>query len=110
MGRFGEAMNVTGQNAQVCDTGDIEFDVGAFLSDAQSPEISDASLFVASGLRAAQSAPSSHRRMILTDLADVLCCSADELNFLFMEPSVAANDSDPVGMPDFRASLLAAVQ
>ncbi|MGB3456500.1 MAG: hypothetical protein WBG08_02270 [Litorimonas sp.] len=61
--------------------------------------------FVLSGLRAARVAQAAHRRTILTDLAGVLGCSADELGFLFRDPVVAANDSDPVAMPDYRRML-----
>ncbi|WP_298913268.1 hypothetical protein [uncultured Algimonas sp.] len=61
--------------------------------------------FVTSGLRAARGAQASHRRSILKDLADVLGCSADELGFLFLDPVIAANDSRPVEMPDYRTRL-----
>ncbi|MEM7730147.1 MAG: hypothetical protein AAF311_12875, partial [Pseudomonadota bacterium] len=61
--------------------------------------------FVLSGLRAARGAQPAHRRTILTDIARVLGCNADELGFLFRDPVVAANDSDPVAMPDYRRKL-----
>lgn len=61
--------------------------------------------FVMSGLRAARSAHPNLRRTILGDLAQVLGCTADELDFLFCDPVVAANDSDPVIMPDYRRML-----
>ena len=88
---------------------DAAVDLDAIHAFADSAEVTDATLFVASGLRAAKGAPTPHRRLILTDLAHVLGCSADELDFL--EPALAANDSNPaVVMPDFRTTLLAAAQ
>lgn len=70
------------------------------------PDLCATNSFVASALRAAKGTQSAHRRIILTDVARVLSCSADELDFLFNNPVMAANDSDPVAMPDYRASLL----
>lgn len=61
--------------------------------------------FILSGLRAARGAHPNLRRTILTDLAHVLGCSAEELDFLFCDPVIAANDSDPVIMPDYRRML-----
>lgn len=75
------------------------------LDYADHPDLSDPGQFIASGLRAAQAASIGHRRTILNDVASVLGCNADELGFLFMDPVVAANDSHPVMMPDFRASM-----
>lgn len=75
------------------------------LTAADTPDMNDSGIFVASGLRAARGTSAIHRRTILTDLASVLDCDADELGFLFIDPVIAANDSDPVVMPDFRASM-----
>lgn len=69
------------------------------------PETSAENVFVASGLHAAIGMQTPGRRMVLTDVAQVLSCSADALDFLFDTPVMAANDSDPVAMPDYRASL-----
>ncbi|MGB6229295.1 MAG: hypothetical protein WBF53_04110 [Litorimonas sp.] len=80
-----------------------EFD--DLLSSADGPQTTDTGLFIASGLRAARGAQASRRRTILTDVASVLRCNPDELDFLFMDPVLAANDSDPVAMPEFRASF-----
>lgn len=77
----------------------------ALLDAAEKTDLSDSGLFIASGLRAARGTSAAHRRTILTDLANVLQCGPDELDFLFLNPVMAANDSDPVTMPDFRASL-----
>jgi len=75
------------------------------LDDADIPDLSNSGMFIASGLRAARGAQTTLRRTILNDVANVLQCSPDELGFLFMDPVMAANDSDPVMMPDFRATL-----
>ena len=72
-------------------------------SEAHGPCASDQ--FITSGLRAARGANPNLRRTILTDLAQVLGCSVDELGFMFCDPIVAANDSDPVVMPDYRRLL-----
>lgn len=68
-------------------------------------DLCDTRHFVASALRAAQVMQSAHRRTILTDLAGVLSCETAELDFLFINPVVPANDIDPVAMPDYRATL-----
>ena len=59
--------------------------------------------FIASGLRAARHAAADTRRRILRDVAAVLGCEAGDLDFMFIAPSVAANDADPVTMPDYGA-------
>lgn len=73
------------------------------MSETHGPCASDQ--FITSGLRAARGANPNLRRTILTDLAKVLGCSVDELGFMFCDPVVAANDSDPVIMPDYRRML-----
>lgn len=75
------------------------------IDDAQSGEMCDVSAFIGSGLRAARHSKPHARRSILRDVATVLGCEAAELDFLFAAPCLAANDSDPVIMPDFRARL-----
>lgn len=79
--------------------------IDIILDDADIPDLSNSGMFIASGLRAARGAQTSLRRTILNDVANVLQCSPDELGFLFMDPVIAANDSDPVMMPDFHATL-----
>lgn len=76
------------------------------IATSDTPDLCASNSFVASALRAAKVTQVPHRRIILTDVASVLSCSADELGFLFHDPVIAANDSDPVEMPDYRASLL----
>lgn len=76
------------------------------IATSDAPDTCATNSFVASALRAAKGTQVSHRRIILTDVASVLSCSADELGFLFNDPAMAANDWDPVEMPDYRASLL----
>jgi len=61
--------------------------------------------FLESALSAAIATPGHSRRVILTDVAELLSCSPDALDFLFNAPVMVANDSDPVEMPDYRASL-----
>lgn len=78
----------------------------SLIAGSDTPDLCASNSFVASALRAAKGTQTSHRRIILTDVASVLSCSADELDFLFNDPIMAANDSDPVAMPDYRASLL----
>jgi len=73
---------------------------------AECAEFCETNTFVASALRAANGAPSPHRRVILTEVAGLLSCGAEDLDFLFDGPVIAANDSDPVAMPDFRAALM----
>ncbi|MFB9373577.1 hypothetical protein ACFFUB_06360 [Algimonas porphyrae] len=101
-------MDLSGNTVPFAAHSGEDCDLYAIHAAAEIADMTDATLFVASGLRAARGAPTIHRRLILTDLAQVLGCNPGELDFLFMEPTIAANDSDPVGMPDFRASLLAA--
>ena len=84
-------------------TPNARFDI--ILDDAEMPDMSDSSLFIASGLRAADGAQTTLRRTILNDVTNVLRCSPDELSFLFMDPVIAANDSESVEIPDFRATL-----
>lgn len=76
------------------------------IATSDEPDVCATNSFVVSALRAAKGTQVSHRRIILTDVASVLSCSADELGFLFNDPTMAANDSNPVEMPDYRASLL----
>lgn len=75
------------------------------IATSDTPDLCASTSFVASALRAAKDSRVPLRRTILSDVASVLSCSADELGFLFNEPIVAANDSDPVAMPDYRDSL-----
>lgn len=76
------------------------------IAASDTPDLCASNSFVASALRAARATQATyHRRIILTDVASLLSCSADELDFLFNAPIMAANDSDPVAMPDYRASL-----
>lgn len=75
------------------------------IAASDKPETSAENHFVASALRAAVGTQAPSRRIILTDIAEVLSCSSDALDFLFDTPVMAANDSDPVAMPDYRASL-----
>lgn len=78
------------------------------IATSDKPELCASHSFVASALRAAKATQVQDRTTILTDVATVLSCSADELGFLFYDPLIAANDSDPVPveMPDYRMSLL----
>ena len=75
------------------------------VEEADAPPQCASEQFVCSGLRAARVAHATNRRTILGDLSDVLGCSPDELGFLFTDPVIAANDSDPVIMPDYRRWL-----
>jgi hypothetical protein len=75
------------------------------IAESDLPDSCASVKFVQSGLRAARVAQPAHRRTILTDLAGVLGCSPDELGFMFRELVLAANDSDPVAMPDYRRML-----
>lgn len=75
------------------------------IATSDTAELSVENAFVASALRAAVGSQAQGRRVILTDIAEVLSCSPDALDFLFDTPVMAANDSDPVAMPDYRASL-----
>lgn len=79
------------------------FKMLTLASDA--PDMSAATNFVASALRAVKGTSAPMRRTILTDIAATLSCSADELDFLFNDPVIAANDSDPVEMPDYGETL-----
>lgn len=75
------------------------------IATSDTPDLCASNTFVASALRAAKDSRVPLRRLILSDIASVLSCSADELGFLFNEPVIAANDSDPMAMPDYRTSL-----
>ena len=79
--------------------------IGTLLAEADWPDTCEAGQFVASGLRAARTARTPARPAILSDIARVLGCRADELEFLFGERYAPANDADPISMPDFRAVL-----
>ncbi len=68
--------------------------------------------FVVSSLRAAIFSNQMTRRKILADVADVLECQAEDLEFLFLnidEPVQAAPTQD-VMVPDFRTELLAVAE
>lgn len=82
---------------------DVCLDTIIDMSETQGPCPTEQ--FIMSGLRAARGANPNLRRTILMDLAHVLGCSVDELGFMFCEPVFAANDSDPVVMPDYRRML-----
>ena len=75
------------------------------IEGARSGEACEHSDFIKSGLRAARYSKPHARRSILGDVARVIGCEASELDFLFDMPCMAANDSDPIVMPDFRARL-----
>lgn len=75
------------------------------IAASDTPDASAENVFVASALRVAIGTQAPIRRVILTDVAELLSCSPDALDFLFDTPVMAANDSDPVAMPDYRASL-----
>lgn len=75
------------------------------VDDAEYPKLCNTSTFLDSALRAAKSTNASHRRVILTDVAGLLSCGAEDLDFLFDCPVIAANDTDPVMMPDYRLHL-----
>jgi hypothetical protein len=76
------------------------------IDGAEFPDLCETNTFVVSALSAAKSTQASHRRAILTDVAGLLSCGAEDLDFLFDGPVIAANDSDPVAMPDFRTTLM----
>lgn len=105
---FGETLVKSRDALWETATDSFSVDLKTLLSEADVPDATDTGLFIRSGLRAARGAQTVQRRSILTDVAKVLDCSAEELGFLFMDPVMAANDSDPVAMPDFRASIRAA--
>ena len=75
------------------------------MDDAAPPDGCDASRFVTSSLRAARHSKGGARQPILSDVADLIGCRAEDLAFLFRTPTFAANDTDPVIMPDYRAHL-----
>ena len=77
--------------------------VAALYEHGQAPAPCSRADFIASGLRAARHAAADTRRRILRDVAAVLGCEAGDLDFMFIAPSVAANDADPVTMPDYGA-------
>jgi len=79
--------------------------LNALIETAEMRTSNQSESFVFSALRAAKGTQSSHRRTILTDVAQVLSCRAEDLDFLFNTPVMAANDSDPVAMPDYRETL-----
>ena len=68
--------------------------------------------FVSSALRAAQSSPQQARVKIMSDVADILGCAADDLDFLFQERVVpiARSTNYEVMVPDFQTQLLAAAE
>jgi len=65
--------------------------------------------FVISGLRAATSANAIARRKILSDVAELLSCKSEDLDFLFtnFERSASSSASYEVMVPDFQTELLA---
>lgn len=73
---------------------------------SESPTEAD---FVMSGLRAASSANLIMRRKILSDISDILDCSAEDLEFLFTDFSAPASKAPnyEVMVPDFQNALLA---
>ena len=77
----------------------------ALLAAADGPEGCAEDDFVASGLHAARHSRGASRQAILCDVARVLGCGPGDLAFLFAAPLGAANDSDPVHMPDYRQAL-----
>lgn len=79
----------------------------SLIDNAQAAETRIEAQFVDSGLRAAKASRSAHRSAILSDLASVLGCAAGDLDFLFDAPHLAANDRDPIVMPDYRDALCA---
>ena len=90
--------------------------LGDVINDAHVQSRSDFTDFVYSGLRAASSCRRLTRSAILADVAAVLACRPDELNFLFsdgsevfpVESSVAVNapTSDDLRVPEFRDMLM----
>lgn len=76
------------------------------IDGAEFPDVCETNAFVVSALRAANQTDVAHRRVILSDVAGLLSCGAEDLDFLFDGPVIAANDSDPVAMPDFRTALM----
>lgn len=79
--------------------------IKTLIEDALSPVECSSTKFIGSALKAALSTPSPRRRSILADVADVLSCAPEELDFMFLDPVYAANDVDPVGFPDYRQTL-----
>ena len=77
----------------------------ALLDEAVGPQDCEAGRFIDSGLRAARHSHRVARPAILADVAGLLECSVEDLGFLFAEPLSAANDTDPVTMPDYRNAL-----
>ena len=73
--------------------------------DADSPHDTQADAFLQSAFRAARSTRFDHRRAILSDVEALLRVEPGALNFMFAEPTRAANDTDPVIMPDYRDAL-----
>lgn len=76
------------------------------------PEQQPETDFILSGIRAAISANLVTRRRILSDVADVLGCKAQDLEFLFVDfgKSAQPNASYEVMVPDFQSELLAAAE
>ena len=71
------------------------------------PEPQAESDFIISGLRAASSANSITRRKILSDIADIMACKSQDLEFLFNENPVSATQKYEVMVPDFQTELFA---
>ena len=68
--------------------------------------------FVLSSLRAAIFSNLITRRKILSDVADVLGCQAEDLEFLFVDLNkpIQPIQKQDVMVPDFRAKLMAAAE
>lgn len=68
--------------------------------------------FVMSGIRAAAAASAMTRRKILSDISDVIGCSAEALDFLFteFEMPIATAANYEVMVPDFQRELLAVAE
>ncbi len=81
-------------------------DLGSLIGTAEPARLQGEARFVASALRAAGASRAAHRSRILSDLADMLGCADGQLDFLFDTPRGAANDRDPLIMPDYRDALV----
>jgi len=71
------------------------------------PEPQVESDFIISGLRAAGSANSIAREKILSDIADIMACKPQDLEFLFIESPITSTKTCEVMVPDFQTQLLA---
>ena len=100
-----EGSRVSVGGPRVDQTRDAGRSLHDLIHEAVERERCEPSDFIRSGLRAARYSKPHARRSILGDVASILRCEPSELDFLFTAPCMAANDTNPVIMPDFRTRL-----